>query len=581
MIDTRLCRRFILPALAGVLALFAADRASGDHRSLLPPDDLVIVEVPRGSELLDHPLATRLLAGLEKSSQWQGLKSTPQFDRLRLIRRLIEKASGEDWKTGLRKLTAGGAAVAFSPGKTGGVTAVIAAADAKALQRFIAVAQRHVRSRLPEPQRSGVYRTVRKAGREYTKVGEAAFALVGNRLLFGSNERRLLDALKRLDLVKREERPQRGAKADRPPAPYLRVSVNAAGLRKLPDVAKLLKLPAREAGAVALLGGWTDLLRNGNRLAAELVPDGNSLELRVRSAATRAATTPGLTGFFTDGKRETIAPLLQLPNTIYAASWYRDYRSLWNGRSKLLTAKSLKTIEEGDETIRKQFSVIGGKMLPSRAFSLMGPRFRAVAVRQPKSEYRVDQPSRLPAGGLAIELRDESAFRDEVVPFFRGLSLILTFGEQKMLLYKSKYKGADLAGLRFRDDAASASQADHIRYNFAPTYAVTRGHFFAGSSATIVRQMIDEIDRQSRERAAVRTTATEMQRLSLTEAAQAVRDFGSTLTLALSFNGGLSVAESKRELELLAKLLATVGEITTEAGFDKRGFLYRVRIGKN
>ena len=571
IVRTRLHRSVFTGLVAGLIPLAAVPQAlrADDNRAFLPKGETVVVELPRGADILQHPVVAGLLAGVQKSSQWEAIQSSPQFDRLRLIGELIAKATGDDWKTGLRKLTAGGAALSFSPAKTAGLTAVLTAADETALKRFITISKQHVQSRLPEPQRKHVYRTVRRDGHEITRVGPAAFAVVGKRLIVASTERRLLDALKR---------GANSAKSSRKPTALARVSVDVAAIRKTPDFAKALKHPAKDAGGVAILGGWVDLLRTADHVTAEVVPDGKSLEIRLRSNAARHKTTPGLEGFFTDGKREKVAPLLQLPNTIYSASWYRDYRALWRSRAKLLTAQSRKTIEEGDETVRQQLSVIGAKTLPSRAFSLLGTRYRVVVTRQQKTEYRVDLPSKLPLAGLAVELRDESAFRKEVIPFFRGLSLILSF-EQKMVLTKSKHKGADLVGLRFRDDETAASEGNRIRFNFAPTYAVTRKHLLVGTTPAIVRQMIDEIDRQARQHSVVTTTATELQSLSLTESAQAIRDFGSTLTLALSFNGGLSVAESKRELELLAKFLESVGKITTEAGFDAKGFQYRIRIG--
>lgn len=561
--------------IVGALLLAACGTnpaAADDNRAFLPKSDPVRVELPQGAEVLKHPLAAGLLATLQKSTQWETIEATPQFDRLRLLGQLIAKSTGEDWQTGLRKLTAGGVAVSFAPGKKPGITAVIAASDEATLKRFLQTVKQHARSRLPEPQRSRVYRTVRRDGREITRIGPAAYAVVGNRLVVASTEKRLLDALTRAAKSPKQTAGKRKA--------YARVSIDVAAIRKTPGLAKGLKLPAKDAGGIAILGGWLDLLRKGDRITAEVVPDGESLEIRVRSTAKRTNTTPGLTGYFTDGQRKKIAPLLRLPNTIYAASWYRDYRALWNGRAKLLTAEGRKKLEEGNQTIQQPLSVIGARALPSRAFSLLGTRFRAVVVRQDKPEYDVELASRLPAAGLAIELRDETAFQTEVVPLFRGVSLILTLGQQKMLLHKEKHNGADLAGLKFRSNSAAASQGNRIRFNFAPTYAVARKHLLVGSTPTIVRQMIDEIDRQSREHASVTTTATEMQRLSLTEAARAVREFGSTLILAGTFTAGLSVAEAKQELDLFTGNLESVGEITTEAGFDKHGFLYRVHIGK-
>jgi len=71
-----------------------------------------------------------------------------------------------------------------------------------------------------------------------------------------------------------------------------------------------------------------------------------------------------------------------------------------------------------------------------------------------------------------------------------------------------------------------------------------------------------------------------MQRVSLAEAATALKDFQPAIVRQLALNLGLSVPEGKAEINTAARLLRAVGSVRTRAGFDERGFEYRVRIGK-
>lgn len=574
---TPLFRRTFCAAPLLLVPLLSAARADDrlPNSALLPATDAVTVELPGGTELIDHPLLKALRREITRSRQWEDVQASPQFDRLRFVAGLIEKATGNSWSEGLNDLTAGGVALSFTPGKTVGVTAIVAARDEKALKQYVRALQQQIRSRLPARQRTKVFVPRKRGGYAYTRVGPAAFAVVGRRLILGSTEARLRDALDRLQ---KASIPSRSA-ASSITSPQLRVSVNLKALPKTGGLAKALQLPAKNAGQVALLGGWIDLLRRSRRITAEVHAAGRGLEIRLRSAATRRDVTPGLEGFFADGKRQSVAPLLQIPETIYAASWHRDYRSLWQNRRKLLEPNAAKKLEDGDDVVKKQLAVIGAKASPSRAFSLLGTHFRMAVARQPAPEYKVSLDSRLPAGVLVVDLRDQDAFRSEVFPLLKGVGLILAF-QQNVQTRRTTYKKAELTSLRFLEDDVSAAKGNRIRFNFSPTYTVTRGHLIAGTTATIVKQAIDDLQRQQ-EKSLVYTRATEIQRFLPARAAGAVKDFEWTVIRGLVLNGAYSAEEAAVELKLLRDLLQHVGPVTTEAGFDEKGFHYTIRVTSN
>jgi hypothetical protein len=149
-----------------------------------------------------------------------------------------------------------------------------------------------------------------------------------------------------------------------------------------------------------------------------------------------------------------------------------------------------------------------------------------------------------------------------------------------MVPRKATYKGAELTSVGHRDDSVSAKTGNRLRFNLNVTYTATRGHFVVGTTRTIVEQLIDELDRQARERTTISTTATEIQRLSLTEVAAALKDFQPAVMRQLALDLGLSVAEGQAELDVAGRILKALGNIRTQAGYDARGFEYRVRIGK-
>ena len=561
-------RNFAVVLVLITTPTFAANKTP--NADLLPAGDAIRIEAPNGSAILKHPLVDKLRKEITAGEQWKTAQASPQFDRLRLIANVIEKATGKNWIDGLQQLTAGGVAVSFNPGKPNGATVVIAAKDNATIKRFESTVQEFVKSRLPESQRDHVYVPTKKAGFEFTKIGNASYAIVGNRLVFGSDEKRLVSALK---LLSRKRRATTSSKT------ALRVAVDMKAVRKIPGVTKGLQVPAKDAGLVALLGGWMDLLRRGKTFVAELTAEQNTLDLRLRTNASYDKTTKGLKGYFADSTSQSAAPLLHLPGTIYAASWYRDYQSLWNNRRQLVTAKTVKKLEEGDDTVKQQLSVIGSTAAPSRIFSLAGPHFRVAVTRQGETDYRIKPESRLPAGVLAVGLRDEKAFRKEVTPFLKGLGLILAF-EQQLQTRKSTHKKADLTTLRYADDDGSAAKGNRIRFNFATTYAITRGHFIIGSTPGIVRKTIDAIDRQATVKSHPPVAATERQYLDLNTAITALNDFEWQAIRGLVLQAGFKVDNAKAEIGRLKNFLKNIGNITTLSGFNKNGFEYRIRIGK-
>ncbi|HUG92202.1 MAG TPA: hypothetical protein VML55_15280, partial [Planctomycetaceae bacterium] len=324
-------------------------------------------------------------------------------------------------------------------------------------------------------------------------------------------------------------------------------------------------------------GGWLDLLRQSDQLTADLSLAERAIDLAVVFAGGRDRVTEGLTGFFSAGDERPL-PLLELPGTLYSSTWFRDYASLWENRTKLLTEAAVSKMEAGDEAIRKQFSVFKIDYAPSEMFLHVGSQFRTVVARQQSAAYRVEMDDTLPASALAVTLRDEQKFADQYVPLTRAIGLIATF-EQGVSTRESEHRGATLVGWWFRDDPQAVAAGNRVRYNFAPTYSITRGHFILGSTREIVEQVIDALDRQAADaRDAVAQHLTERQVLSLSEVSESLRGIRESFVRGLAIGQGLTVEEAEQEFDVLAKVLAAVGRVTTESKFTDEAFEYRVRI---
>jgi hypothetical protein len=589
----RLTRCFA-PIAATLLAAGVPLAAAGESvpaRDWLPEKSLAVVEISRPTRLLEHPLVRAIHDELANSHEIQARLDSPEYDRVRLVQRFLEQTTGLEWGEALDRLTAGGLVLAVVGREPPKLVSIVTAGDAEVLERFIAGTREQVLSRVPAAARERVFVATEHAGETVWRVGQAWYAVVDRHLVLANEGDLVKHVIDRIaeagptsgtgaaaGLAVPSEARTAPADAAAPGESLLRASLSLAALRQVPGLDASLKLPAEDPAVIAFLGGWLDLLRNSDSLTADLSLDGEAIEMGVRLMGGRDRVTDGLEGYFATQDAEQPLPLLELQGTLYSATWFRDYASLWENRAKLLTEAAVRKMEDGDAAIRKQFSVFKVDFTPSEVFGQIGRQFRVVVARQQGTPYRVELQDKLPASALAVTLRDEQKFAEQYVPLTRAIGLIATF-EQGVSTRESEHAGAKLVGWWFRDDPQAVASSNRARYNFTPTYSITRGHFILGSTREIVEQVIDELDRQAAGGGeALAQYVTERQSLSLTEVAESLRGIRESFVRGLAIGQGLTVAEAGQEFDVLAQVVAAIGRITTESKFTEEAFEYRVRI---
>ena len=538
-------------------------------RSLLLADALLVVEIQQPMRLLRQPFVRRVVAELGRSAEIRRRFASDELEPLRQMQAFLERNLGVGWKKGVERLTAGGVVVAVTSLPKQAVLIVVTADRPETLTTLTAAFRREL-SRRGKNIPSKVYRSA--VG---YKIGDAWYTVIGRQMLISTDGAQLKGMVDRLRDAKPSAQPKRLATAD--PAPIVRARLNLTALRKLPQLAEPLTIPSKNAGRLTAIGGWIDLLRRGTSATVELHAAGETLDLRLAIAAATAQVTPGLEGYFATRDDQRAAPLLIVPGTIYAASWYRDYAALWNSRGKLVTPAVAKQLERRNEEIRQQLSVFGGPAAPATIVQSMGPHFRLVVARQQQSLYRVPMQNRLPAAALVFDLRDETAFRKHTLPLLRGIGLIAAVSKAKMLSVTSRHRGAVLTTLRFRDDPAAARTGGHFRYNFSPTYAIARGHLVLGSTRDIVHGVIDQLNR-SPAPAMPPSRTTELQRLSCGQLAGALRDFKEAIVRGFVLNSGLSLDEAQAEFGHLIQVLKSLGGLSAQTSFGEKTFETHLRL---
>ncbi len=554
---------------AGSLTAFAAEPL---ERRLLPDDAVVTIEAQNISQWARHPLLTQLWETLSQTAAAKAGLETPEYERLRLAQSYLESLTGEDWLTSLQQLTAGGVWMAFTPKPAERQVIILTAANNKLWKRLYNQLLKDEKENGKEPPEILTHRGIKTY-----HIQDLYVCVLGPRLVATSQEKdlkRIID-----ELLKQSDPPSPVQSTSKNPS--ITIELNLKMVRLAPEMKKALTRPASDAGMIAILGGWVDLLGAADRLELKLDQPKNSSDIQLHLLADNAKPNKVQSGFFASSENDRLAPLLNPPGTIYTASWFRDYGALWKQRRNLLTESSREKLEKGDQEIKQQFSVFGVTFTPSDFFQQLGTKFRVVAVRSGKSAYRVELKNQLPAAAVCISLRDEKEFLTHADPLFRAIGLVAAFGEAKMMTRSSQHANAKLKGLWFRDDETAVKQGDRLRYNFNPTWTVTRNHLVVGSTTEVVTQVIDELDRQLEDSQITgqgSMNMTDRQRLSFTELAGGLEDFRKAIVQNTVLERGFTFSQAVTELTQALKAVNTLGQLTTESGFTPHGFEYRVRI---
>jgi hypothetical protein len=590
-------------AFSGIFLLAGGFRpvaaAEPAARELISPNSALLVEINRPLDLLDSPLSRDVWELIrETNGVKQGL-SSPKVDKFRQAARFIEKSLGADWRTGVNRLTAGGIVFAVAPQKSGGepvVTAVVTADDEATLKQFIEAIQAEMRRAASsqadlgtdgEKDKSRARASVDTGETSYrsfvcNRVGNGHYSLVGRQLLASNSREGLEAALDRLA----------GTAIDKPfnpPAslrlvdnsgkpPMVLATVNLKLLKEDPKAQAPLTFPANDPVPVVLLGGYLDLFRRADFAAAGIFVSGPAHELKIRVPVGTDGAYAGLRGYFASETTESAPRLLRPTGTILTTGWFRDYKKLWDARSELVNPEIVAQLEAANTKAQSE----GAKVGLADLVQMLGPHFRFVVARPQETVYTIKLEERLPAFALVVSVRDETGFRQRVLT---GIDSLLWLGAASANLGEikpSEYRGAKINTLRFSEKPEFADSDRRVLYNFTPSYSLTRGELIVGSTAEIVRDLIDELDRQAAAPEAARPAderPTDRQQFSFAELSEFLKDYVPRLVRGAILDPGLSPAEAEKEIDVLRQVLLRLGQVTASTMIAGDHFEISIQVG--
>jgi hypothetical protein len=252
---------------------------------------------------------------------------------------------------------------------------------------------------------------------------------------------------------------------------------------------------------------------------------------------------------------------------------------MWEARSDLFNAELVKKLDADNAKAQSE----GPKIGIEDVVKMIGPYFRFVATRpQQAAVYKIKLEERLPAFALAVSIRNESEFRQRILTAADSLLWLGVTSSNLGEIKPSEYRGAKINTVRFTEKPDVTEPDKLILYNFDPSYSLTRGELVVGSTAEIVRNVIDELDRQA---AAPEATAprperpTDRQQLSLGELSGFLKGYQPRLIREAVLNRGLAPAEAEKEIEVLHQVLGRLGSLTVSSVIAGDHFDFGLRLG--
>ncbi len=131
---------------------------------------------------------------------------------------------------------------------------------------------------------------------------------------------------------------------------------------------------------------------------------------------------------------------------------------------------------------------------------------------------------------------------------------------------KIEYRDARITTFRFSEHAAAADQNNSFLFHLNPAFTLSRGHLILGSTAEIVRDLIDELDRQKN--SAAESTpptdrVTDRQQLFLGEFFEYLRQFHDRIVRDAVRTQGNSAEVAEKEVGLFYSILERIDRIAT------------------
>lgn len=562
---------------------------------LLPPESVLILHVDGPKRLLENALVQDVM-GLAKQSVFRD-EVLRRLDnpQLQQMKQFLEFTLNKPWDQALEAMTAQG--VTLGLGRTDGgftpTTAILACDNEKTVREIKDAIFGVVFTNAGGPKKmlQADYR-----GIPAFQLDEGHVAFSGQRVLF-TNKRdlleqtldRLLDVAQRTDFHMAKSldwsQPVPGTEgvARRP---VFTTWLNLEEARRDEKFQKGLELPTENVQGLVLLGGYVDLLRRAKFVSAALFADDGQLELSIRTDVGREGMIGSLAGFFAPPAGEAAPPRLEVAREILSLAWTRDYSTLWESRTELLTEASIRKLEE-----ESQKATANGTPGALELFAGLGREWWVVMTLPEENGYKYPAKPQFPAFAIQVSLKDEVLFREKI------LAPLTKFIENPvfaafMSLKTETHAGVELRNARFlmgntedtNKGGLSMYSLDRYLRSFDPAMGVYRGRFVFASNLALAKKVIDASDKPATGADTAPNAGNALNagndRVLLGPVADVVEYYKADALREAVLKSGLTVEEAQAEFARYQELLRRLGSLRRETRLGTDSFEIRHVVGE-
>lgn len=490
--------RFNVIRLFCIALCLSASRAGAepiDPARLAPESAVFYAELANLDPLLDAVLDPKTRELMQNADAYQRYRQSNEYQHMTAGVALLEAKLGVGWQAAVRDLLGGGIAVCGDPASQSGFLA-LRCRQPELLKKLNAAVSEFIEADAKNKGRPSPVKSQEHRGVTGWSFGPNECHLILDDLLVISNKADTLKAVvdRHLDadakgLTGSAVFSQARAKKSAGPLGWSWADLGT--VRKDPNVAKALAAKSDNPVVEFLLGGFGDALRQAPYATTTLSLEGGRLRLRSELPFDASQRSASRQWYFAAGNE----PALRPPATIGSFAFFRDLAGLWATRETLFNEAIVAKFAQADTQLGLFFS--GRDFGPEVLGELAAP-WQLVVARQ---DYGSDQPTpalKLPAFALVLKLKHPDEFAPQLLMTYQKIIGFANLeggqnGRPQLLLSTEEYNGTSISKANYLPDAKVARDKAPTNYNFSPACARRNDYFVLGSTAGIVRQLIDAL----------------------------------------------------------------------------------------
>jgi hypothetical protein len=559
-----------------------------DHRSLTQTGSPLRL-IPNEADLLLQVQSPRrvvdLVRNLDVLQQVQAFPfvkeqlASTQGRRGRQLLAYAEKQLGAKWPDLIGRLAGGGVALGVKFGNNAPALLVIQGTDEKLAEKFLDLAATIVTDELARQEAKGAVKKIDHDGIPGYQIGDAFFVARAGSAIIVSNHKEAL--ARSLNLYRGKEKkslathpPIVAAARLLPEAPLANLWVTLAPLHESPEGKALYKSPRDNSQLTVLIGHYLDLFGRSPFLCAGLCEKKDGVLVTVRLPRGREGMGPDAVLHVPSADKPGNLPLLEPKGVLYSSSFYFNFPSIWKDREKLFPKVQADGMTKFDKSSGR---ALGGVKM-SKILESAGSYHRLVAVKQPQSSYKKQPATRIPAFAFITQMTQPDRFAAAAETGLRAAGLF-TSGQFHLKLEEETYKGFEIAGYRFDEQAELKADVDDFRFNFSPCFVRVDDQFVICSTIELCRELVDLLVAEKKSPGQPNTAKTR-DRFYAGGVADVLDSFRDTLITQIILDQAVPPGEAKEQVETLIKLIRSLGTLTNSAHFGEKEFRYDFRFHK-